>query len=96
MLGPVGTVSKSRDRIDRRTRQQKLPALAFGALFTQPFEAAVVEDRSAHGDRQQLMNGPIYTGHAEGITSLAASLPTIATSRPRSYFTDDACNPAEL
>ena len=32
----------------------------------------------------------------EGMTSLAASLPSIATSRDFSHFAQEACSPAEL
>jgi len=50
------------------------------------FQIAVIEYRHAHGIERQVVDGLRHTFDAGGITSLAASLPIIATSRSLIHF----------
>src|ERR1051326_3662137 len=47
---------RAADHRDRRSSQQKFPAVALGAGFAQRFQVAVVEDVHAHRHQSQLVN----------------------------------------
>jgi hypothetical protein len=89
-----GRASSTHDS-ERGGSKQKRPTAVRGGELAQILEIAVVEQRHADGDQQNLMNRPATPLIPEDITSWEPSLPSNATSLCLNHCALLAYSPAE-